>query len=155
MGITATAGAKAFSHTFSLAFTLAILTNLAQYFAWKGNTRRGTHWQRYGPAWLLVIATPLVCADMTRHCLQDSGIWTGESSRMYRPGCGPVSGLHGILCLSVTGLVFSILFTYSGFILMITAVVWSSGLRGKLRAAWGELRAGAGASASASGSGQV
>ncbi len=39
---------------------------------------------------------------------------------MYRPDCGPVSGLHGILCLSVTGLVFSILFTYSGFILMIT-----------------------------------
>lgn len=35
MGITATAGAKAFSHTFSLVFTFAILTNLTQYTYWK------------------------------------------------------------------------------------------------------------------------
>jgi hypothetical protein len=39
MGITATAGAKAFSHTFSLALTLAILTNLVQYTAWKGASK--------------------------------------------------------------------------------------------------------------------
>ena len=35
MGISATAGAKAISHTFSLCFTLAILTNLTQYTSWK------------------------------------------------------------------------------------------------------------------------
>ncbi|GLC35409.1 hypothetical protein PLESTB_000567700 [Pleodorina starrii] len=140
MGITATAGAKAFSHTFSLALTLAILTNLAQYTAWKALGRSGTHWQRFGPAWLLVIATPLMCADLMRHCLQDSDIWTGPSSRMYRDHCGPVSGLHGFWCLSITGWLFSIVFTYSGFVLLVTAVLWSSNLIAKLRLAWTGLR---------------
>ena len=32
MGISATAGAKAFSHSISFALTLAILTNLLQYY---------------------------------------------------------------------------------------------------------------------------
>ncbi len=31
-----------------------------------------------------------------------------------RPGCGPVSGLHGFLCLSATGLAFQAA-TYLGF----------------------------------------
>jgi hypothetical protein len=62
--------------------------------------------------------------------LQDADIWTGPSSRMYRPHCGPVSGLHGIYCLSLTGVLFSIIFTYSGFILMITG---DSGFSGVVR----------------------
>lgn len=40
IGITATAGAKNISHTFSLAFTLAILTNLAQFMAHKAAAKR-------------------------------------------------------------------------------------------------------------------
>ncbi|GFR45242.1 hypothetical protein Agub_g6346 [Astrephomene gubernaculifera] len=140
MGITATAGAKAFSHTFSLALTLAILTNLAQYTAWKGAARSGTPWRRFGPSWLLLAATPLLCADLVRHCLQDAGIWDGPSSRMYRPGCAPVTGLHGFACLSVTGWLFSIAATYSGFALMVTAVLWSSNLVPKLRAAWRDVQ---------------
>ncbi|KAG2486720.1 hypothetical protein HYH03_014648 [Edaphochlamys debaryana] len=140
MGISATAGAKAFSHTFSLAFTFAILTNLSQYLAWKAQTRRGTHWQRYGPAWLTLIAVPLLLADQVRHCLQDSDIWTGPSSRMYRPDCYPVTGLHGFLCLSLTGWVFSILCTYLGFVLLVVAVFWSSSLLKKLRHAWAQIR---------------
>lgn len=110
--------------------------------AWKGSAKSGTHWQRFGPAYLLLVATPLACADMTRHCLQDAGIWTGESSRMYRGDCSSVSGLHGILCLSVTGWLFSIVFTYSGFILMVTAVFWSSNLGPKLQRAWAAVRGG-------------
>lgn len=124
-----------------MALTLAILTNLAQYVGWKGLSKSGTHWQRFGPSYLLLIATPLVLADMTRHCLQDAGIWTGMSSRMYRPNCGPVSGLHGIWCLSVTGMLFSIAFTYSGFSLMVIAIFWSANLGAKLRKSWANIRA--------------
>lgn len=40
MGITATAGAKAFSHTFSLVLTFTILTNLTQYTYWKCKSGR-------------------------------------------------------------------------------------------------------------------
>ena len=40
IGITATAGAKVISHTFSLALTLAILTNLTQYMAHKAAARK-------------------------------------------------------------------------------------------------------------------
>ncbi|KAG2424578.1 hypothetical protein HXX76_014458 [Chlamydomonas incerta] len=136
MGITATAGAKAFSHTFSLALTATILTNLAQYTAWKGMAHGGSHWHRYGPAYLLVIATPLLLADLTRHSLQDAGVWTGPSSRMYRDDCSPVTGLHGFYCLSLTGWVFSIFCTYTGFFLMVFAVFWSSKIMHKLRHAW-------------------
>ncbi len=32
--------------------------------------RRGTLWQRQGPTILLALATPLLLADLTRHCLQ-------------------------------------------------------------------------------------
>ncbi len=71
MGITATAGAKAFSHTFSLALTLAILTNLTQYMYWKSAYKvGGSLWSRQGPTILLAIATPLLVADLMRHCLQ-------------------------------------------------------------------------------------
>ena len=49
----------------------------------------------------------------------DSGVWFGPSSSMYRPGCSPVSGLHGFWCLSVTGWTFQ-LCTWIGFALMVT-----------------------------------
>jgi hypothetical protein len=58
---------------------------------------------------------------LTRRSFQaaDSGVWSGPSSSMYRPGCSPVSGLHGFWCLSVTGWIFQ-LCTWTGFALMIT-----------------------------------
>lgn len=33
-----------------------------------------THWQRYGPTYLLAIATPLVLADQVRHVLQGKAL---------------------------------------------------------------------------------
>jgi hypothetical protein len=58
---------------------------------------------------------------------------------MYRPGCGPVRGLHGFWCLSVTGACFQ-LATYIGFALMISGVVWQADLIPKLRAAWRDIK---------------
>ena len=59
---------------------------------------------------------------------QDAGVWTGPSSRMYRDDCSPVTGLHGFYCLSLTGWVFSIFCTYTGFVLMIVCE-WGRGGR--------------------------
>ncbi|KAJ9517555.1 hypothetical protein QJQ45_024960 [Haematococcus lacustris] len=72
----------------------------------------GTLWQRQGPTLLLALATPLLLADLVRHCLQDAGLWTGPSSSMYRDDCDEVSGIHGLACLTLVGWLFSILFTY-------------------------------------------
>lgn len=38
--------------------------------AWKTSSRKGTHWQTYGPLYLVCISVPLVMADLTRHVLQ-------------------------------------------------------------------------------------
>ncbi|GFH20859.1 membrane selenoprotein, partial [Haematococcus lacustris] len=44
-------------------------------------------------------------------------------------------GIHGLACLTLVGWLFSILFTYSGFVLMISAVFWSASLGSKIKAA--------------------
>lgn len=39
---------------------------------------------------------------------------------MYRPNCGhSAHGLGGLTCLSITGVLFTIVFTYTGFACMI------------------------------------
>ncbi|GFH20861.1 hypothetical protein V8C86DRAFT_617545 [Haematococcus lacustris] len=120
---------------------MAVLTNLTQYTYHKAASRSGTLWQRQGPTLLLALATPLLLADLVRHCLQDAGLWTGPSSSMYRDDCDEVSGIHGLACLTLVGWLFSILFTYSGFVLMISAVFWSASLGSKVRRAWSQIQA--------------
>lgn len=51
----------------------------------------------------------------------DSGIWSGPSSSMYKPHCSHSERrLGGITCLSLTGWLFTIVFTYVGFACMVT-----------------------------------
>lgn len=118
---------------------LAVTTNLLQYSCWKAQGKSGNWRRKWGPSVLLAAAVPLVTADPTRHVLQDSGVWSGPSSSMYRPGCGPVSGLHGFLCLSATGAVFQTA-TYAGFALLLTGVFWQAELVPKLRAGWRDIQ---------------
>jgi hypothetical protein len=43
---------------------------------------------------------------------------------MYRPGCDrSVSNLGGIFCLTPIGVLFSLVFTYTGFICLIAGAV--------------------------------
>jgi hypothetical protein len=109
--------------------------------AWKSASRRGTHWQKYGPLYLLLAAIPFVMADLTRHVLLDAGLWTRGAS-MYRPHCGPVHGLLGLRCLSLTGWLFTIIFTYTGFTCMMIGIVWGSNLHTTIKAAWRDVRRG-------------
>lgn len=103
--------------------------------------RKGSHWQRYGPLYLVLLAIPLVMADLTRHVLQDSGIWSGPSSAMYRPHCGHSERrLGGITCLSVTGWLFTIIFTYTGFACMMIGVFWAADMQVKIARAWKGIR---------------
>lgn len=57
----------------------------------------------------------------------------------YTPPTAPspqVGGLRGLFCLTLVGWLFSIVFTYTGFALMLWAVVWSANLHSTLKRAW-------------------
>ena len=58
---------------------------------------------------------------------------------MYRPDCE--ADWH-FLCLSLTGWLFTIIFTYTGFACLIGGTVWAADLVPKIRRAWRDLRGG-------------
>ena len=59
---------------------------------------------------------------------------------MYRKGCVPFHA--DIRCLSLTGFLFTILFTYTGFALLLASVLWSADLPRKVAAAWARRKRG-------------
>ena len=97
LGLATTEAAKALSHTFSFALTLTVLTNLCQFTILKccADTHRRPLHRRYAPAILVCASVPLIMADLTRHVLQDAGIWPAGhdrwSSSMYRSPVGQCS----------------------------------------------------------------
>ena len=78
LGAAASEAAKALSHSLSFALNLAVLSNLVQHTYHRTGGRTG-------PALLVALSVPLVCADPLRHVLQDAGVWSGERSHMYLP----------------------------------------------------------------------
>jgi len=103
----------------------------------------GTHFQRWGPLYLLTLAIPLIMADNTRHVLQDSGVWKAcdrqgiiwdskkclWASNQYEctlPGpdhCLP-DEMENMKHLSFIGVLFTVVFMYSGFLCLIGGVLW-------------------------------
>ena len=77
LGAAASEAAKALSHSLTFAINLAVLTNLTQHTF----SRTG----RVGPTLLVAASVPLICADLFRHVLQDSGVWSSSDSHMYLP----------------------------------------------------------------------
>ena len=112
------------------------------YTAYKSRSRRGTHWHIFGPTYLVTAAAFLIMADLVRHVLQDlgwwpSGPWPGSSE--YRHGCES----ENMSCLSAVGWIFTVVCTYSGFILLFIGTMWSANIVSKLKAIrekWKALR---------------
>ena len=115
----ASEAAKNFAHSITWGVTLAILTNLTQYTytVQSKKTWKTSHWQKYGPVYFVGLSVPLVMADLTRHVLQDSHFWNAS---MYRPGCDQ----DDFKCLSVIGWLFTVCFTYLGFLSLFIGVLW-------------------------------
>jgi hypothetical protein len=68
-----------------------------------------------------MLAGQLMCLGI--RCA-DADIWKSPGSDMYRPGCDrSVSNLGGIFCLTPIGVLFSLVFTYTGFICLIAGAV--------------------------------
>ncbi|CAG9466330.1 unnamed protein product [Pedinophyceae sp. YPF-701] len=141
LGISASAAARALSHSLTFAVNLAVTTNLAQHLYHKSKATRAhiaPAWKRQLPSLLALASIPLVMADPTRHVLQDAGL---ISAAMYRADCGPDNGLHGLLCLSLAGWIITVFCTYAGFGLLISGVLEGAGVPAKVRAAWAASRA--------------
>eukprot|EP00696_Hemimastix_kukwesjijk_P013454 gnl/Hemi2/26847_TR9031_c0_g1_i1.p2 gnl/Hemi2/26847_TR9031_c0_g1~~gnl/Hemi2/26847_TR9031_c0_g1_i1.p2 ORF type:complete len:117 (+),score=26.34 gnl/Hemi2/26847_TR9031_c0_g1_i1:381-731(+) len=98
-----------------------------QYVFFAAKTRRGTHWNRYGPFYLITMGLPFIMADLTRHVVQDAGLCICS---MYNNDGS----------LSMYGWLFTIVFTYTGFALLFVGIMWSVEMWKKISKLWSKLR---------------
>lgn len=91
--------------------------------------RYGTFWQKWGPLIFTLVATPLIMADLVRHVLQDTKLWPEPGSAQFRPGCNA----ENMTCLSAVGWLFTVFFTYSGFVCLAVGTMWNANLMDKIR----------------------
>jgi hypothetical protein len=92
LGGTVTSASRHFSHYLNLVVNIAMLTFVLG-FVWNQSKRRDkqpTRWLKYGPTYLVAIASLLILADPMRHILQDLHLWRAP---MYISGC-PVRALQ-------------------------------------------------------------
>jgi len=139
----ATAAARSLGHLISFCITLTMMLGVNAYIFYKCRQRKGSHWKKWGPLYCTAIAALLIMADLTRHVLADNKIWKGgpfPGSAQYRAGCDA----QNITCLTVLGVFFTIIATYSGFIFLFIGTMWAANLIAKLkqiRQKWKNLRA--------------
>jgi len=139
-----TAAARATGHYISFAITgfMMILVNIYMIYCLRTKRKKGTFFHRYGPLILTVLAALFVMADLTRHVLQDLKVWKEgpwPGSSQYRSDCPH----ENVSCLSPVGVVFTIIFTYTGFILLFIGTMWNANIVSKLkqiRKQWRKLR---------------
>lgn len=126
----------------------------------KNRVKRKTFWQRNGPLILIAIAIPLILADTTRHVLQDENLWPAciklddgscawYSSAEYKAGEAETVQDENLTHLSTIGVLFTIVATYSGFIILAVGTLWNADIVkkwGKIKAKWAALRKAAAAS---------
>ena len=133
----------------SFVVTLVVLLLTVGYLFYHARVwREGSCCKKYGPVTLAAIGALLIMADPMRHFLHDNHWWylypkhEGDwfpGSAMYYKGCEE-EAWH---CLSVVGILFTLVFTYLGFILLTIGTMWNADIVAKLKnikAQWKELR---------------
>jgi len=148
VGGTVTAAARTTGHWISFALTGAMMLGLTLYVGHHSRQRYGTHWSKYGPLYLTILASFLVMADLTRHVFEDLNWWpayldNGWGAAEYRDDCSS----EVPSCLTTVGILFTIVFTYLGFTILAVATLWNANICDKLkdfRAEWRRVRYGEG-----------
>jgi len=122
------------------------MIGLSIYIWWGSKRRGGSRWNKYGPTYLTIAAGFLIMADLTRHIMEDVSAWPERmgkdgvwGSGEYRADC-PEETMR---CLSVIGVLFTIVATYTGFILLVVGTMWNANIIDKLKdikAEWRRLR---------------
>jgi len=141
VGGTVTAAARSLGHTISFIITQTMLIGMCFYMYYQSPKRGGSHMNKYGPFYFVFLSVPLVMADLTRHILQDTNVWPEPGSAEYRDGCET----ENVSCLSVVGIIFTIVCTYLGFISLAIGVLWNAQIWTKLkeiRERWKAIRRG-------------
>eukprot|EP00697_Spironema_sp_BW2_P018028 gnl/Spiro4/9889_TR5245_c0_g1_i1.p1 gnl/Spiro4/9889_TR5245_c0_g1~~gnl/Spiro4/9889_TR5245_c0_g1_i1.p1 ORF type:complete len:122 (-),score=28.48 gnl/Spiro4/9889_TR5245_c0_g1_i1:313-678(-) len=97
---------------------------------WSSWRRTGSHWSRYGPSYCVLIALPLVMADLLRHVLNDAGLIDVPED------------YAGTNTLNAVGWLFTVIFTWTGFIFMIIGTIWGANIVPKFVSLWRQYRSG-------------
>jgi hypothetical protein len=147
-------------HGLQVAIMLALMTNILQFAWWKCKAKKGLtgHWERFGPCYVLMVATVLVMVQPT--CMLVIGSYgydddTVPCATAEDPDPDPVNSHHGMNNFffegantnaltpdTVVGWMIQIFGTYLGFGLMFWGVVWSTNLDKKISKKWKAIRAG-------------
>jgi len=143
-----------------------ILVNCFIFYTLKNRRRSAGCWQYWGPFTFTLIATPLIMADLFRHVFQDQGIWPEcerEGAEVWPSKCNwsssqykcylPANSTSGNTCvdgsdenmahLSPMGILFTIFFTYLGFVCLFVGTLWNANICKKLKdikKKWRDLR---------------
>jgi len=133
------AAARNLGHYIAFGLTAAVMIGLAVYVGLKRKQRFGSTWKINGPLILTLFASLFILADPFRHVLQDTDVWPEPGSDEYRPDCHEET----YACLSVVGWLFTVVFTYLGFTLLVVGTMWNANICDKIqdfRDKWAELR---------------
>jgi len=135
---TVTTAARHTGHVVSFAITgaMMILVNAFMVYTLKKRRKERPRWRKYGPLACTLLAAPLVMADLLRHLLNDYNL---ADLSMYNSD----NDEENLTNLTVYGWLFTIIFTYLGFILLFIGVLWNANILEKLkviRTRWRELR---------------
>lgn len=140
---------QAFSHSLTFGLNLAVLTNMLQFMYNKrnrskqkyvANTALKSHFWIWGPCYFLFLSIFLIMADLTRHLVNDS--WRLQNCEkvvivggIKKQTCEVHAVMNEYLPtgnLSVFGIVFTVLFTWIGFLLMAIGILWGLDLPRKM-----------------------
>jgi len=98
---------------------LTLLSNLIQFYIYLGASRQGhkSHFARFGPAYCVLLASLLIMVHPTTILLKDLQIVTN-------------------LCKNPVGLHLLHGCTYTGFLLLVTSVLWGTNVLQYLYECW-------------------
>lgn len=142
-------------HGLQVAIMLALMTNILQFSWWKCKAKKVEgHWNKFGPCYLLIIATILVMIQPTSMlvigsyqdddtliiCNEDGTYTTEENFHGINNFFFAGDDTNSIVPNTTTGWMIQIFGTYLGFIFMFAGVVWSTNLHIKIKKKWSAIR---------------
>lgn len=77
-------GLVAFFHGVQVAVMMSLMTNILQFAWWKLKKKKGTHWQRKGPLWILLLASIMVLTQPV--CMLVVGSWENMPNFFFDGG---------------------------------------------------------------------
>jgi len=125
-------------HAIQLAVTFGVMSNIAQFSWWTcKRTRKGSHCAKFGPVYLLLLATVLVMVQPTYFVVQGAYHW--QNAFIHKSADAKYNFLFPNTAI---GWIVQIFCTYLGYLLMFTGVIQTTQLHKKIGKKWREQRRG-------------